>query len=184
MGPQTLAMSERGSATMPPVCGTMRPICGTGKQVLGTTKRLIADSHLRRELTDLTAALTTVLDRLRSHGEAEPSFGDVDMASVIERTLGVITSLGDELDALDDDRITASGVRQRAQRDRARSAGDRQQAADDRGAAQRDRDDEEGDAEQREIQLKSMGLEPREPSSWADAFAGAPGTAPALPNSR
>jgi hypothetical protein len=109
---------------------------------------------LRRELTDLAAEVDTLLERLRSRDEAEPRSGDVQMASVLERTRAVIAILRDELDALDDNRIAAVGDRRLSRRDRERSAHDRQDAADDRGAAQRDRDDERGDEEQREIQAE------------------------------
>jgi hypothetical protein len=109
---------------------------------------------LRRDLTGLAAALDTALERLRSRDQAEPPFGDVQMASLLERTLGVIATLRDELDALDDGRIAAAGDRRFAERDRERSAHDRQYAASDRGAAQRDRDDDEADEEQREVQAE------------------------------
>jgi hypothetical protein len=107
---------------------------------------------LRRELTDLAAELDTVLERLRSRDEAEPPFGDVQMASVVERTLGVIATLRDGLDALDDNRIAATSDRRLAARDRELSVRDRQDAEADRGAARQDRDDDEADEEQREIQ--------------------------------
>jgi hypothetical protein len=109
---------------------------------------------LRRELTDLAAALDTVLDHFRNRDETEPPFGDVHIASLLERTLGVIATLRDELDASDDDRIASAGDRQFAHRDRERSADDRQDAAGDRGATQRDRNDEDADEEQREIQAE------------------------------
>jgi hypothetical protein len=109
---------------------------------------------LRRQLTDLAAALDTALERLRGRDPAEPPFGDVQMASLLERTLGVIATLRDELAAWDDCGSAAGGHRRLAQRDRERSAHDRQHAAADRGAAQRDRDDDEADEEQREIQAE------------------------------
>lgn len=109
---------------------------------------------LRQELTDLAAALDTLLDRFRNRDETEPPFGDVQITSVLERTLGVIATLRDELDASDDGRIASAGERQFAHRDRERSADDRQHAASDRGATQRDRHDEDADEEQREIQAE------------------------------